>query len=989
MKIFTHYLSQFLLQIIFCTAAYSQLQTANWHFGSKTGLTFTTNPPSIVFNSALYSQEGSTSMSDASGNLLFYTSGDTIWNAQNLIMANGTGLFGDKSTTQSALAIKSQTNNSIYYLFTLDNDGYSDGLRYSIIDMSLAAGMGSVTVKNVPIYAPCLEKLAAVKHCNGVDYWIVSHEAATNNYRSYLLTSTGLNTTPIISSVGAIIANYSGGLFFGTAGQLKFSPTGKKMGAAMSLGSVGSRAELYDFNNATGVVSNSSTLAVSSTYCYGCEFSPDGTKFYANLDNKIVQWDLCAGSTNAIIASAYTVTNQNSGFQFQIANNGKIYIKESNNSLSLINNPNLAGAACNYIYQGQSLGLLSPNAPYIGLPAFAASSLVNFTHTQCLTSSTATFYPPTFANASSSCAIITNSVSSLSWNFGDPNSGSANTSSLNTPIHTFSQLGTFVVTLTINYVSCAPSVIIQTVNIASPTISIVQASATCNGLSSSTVSVSGPSAPYTYTWFPSLANTQVVNGVTGNYSVIASGGGCTISTSANIVSPLTVSASVQYTSSCTSATAAITVTNGSGIYYCNWSSVSQTNTLVTGIPAGLNTFTLNDLLSGCTLINTVQVSLLPSPTIAILGNFTICSGNSATLTATGANSYTWSGNNGNSSSIIVNPTSIGNYQVSGTNSLGCTGNQTVAVVISTPTIIVTGSTLICTGNNATLVASGANNYTWSNNSSNSATVVVSPTANTIYTVTGVNSFGCIKVKLVSVNVINTIPTVNVSGNFTICEGRNTTLTATGANNYTWSTNSVNVPSIIVSPTISTSYSVAGTNSTGCSGNNAFTITVNPTPTLSISGNFTICTGKSTTLTATGASNYTWSANSFNTSSIIVSPLNNSVYIATGSNSLGCVESKSVTVFVNKCLGLELARKEQSIFKIIPVSGNGLGFTIHIEKAVGSYNLYVHDLLGRIVQIVSVDPAQETDPIIENMVPGLYVITVQTDSIIETRKILLE
>src|SRR5688500_8372399 len=98
----------------------SQKETNNWYFGGKAGINFNVNPPVAVFNGSLFSGEGCASISDTNGGLLFYSRGDTIWNKLHQVMANGTGLFGDPSTTQSAIITKQPGSDSLYYIFTLD-----------------------------------------------------------------------------------------------------------------------------------------------------------------------------------------------------------------------------------------------------------------------------------------------------------------------------------------------------------------------------------------------------------------------------------------------------------------------------------------------------------------------------------------------------------------------------------------------------------------------------------------------------------------------------------------------------------------------------------------------------------------------------------------------------------------------------------------------------------------------------------------------------
>jgi hypothetical protein len=196
--------------------SFSQNENSKWYFGNYAGLNFMTNPPSVLNNSNLDSQEACSSISDASGNLLFYTDGVTVYNPSNVVMANGSGLFGHQSMTQGALIIKQPGNASLYYIFTVPSSSGNSGsgLCCSIVDMSLASGMGSVTVKNATVYSgPVTEKLNATKHCNGTDYWVMIHDnnyttspyTPTSDFRAFLFTSAGINTTAVVSSIGTSV----------------------------------------------------------------------------------------------------------------------------------------------------------------------------------------------------------------------------------------------------------------------------------------------------------------------------------------------------------------------------------------------------------------------------------------------------------------------------------------------------------------------------------------------------------------------------------------------------------------------------------------------------------------------------------------------------------------------------------------------------------------------------------------------------------------
>ncbi|MBS1564814.1 MAG: hypothetical protein JST39_10515, partial [Bacteroidetes bacterium] len=134
----------------------------NWFFGSKAGISFNTNPPSVVRgNAMLFNYEGCSGMSDSTGQLLFYTDGITVWNRLHQPMPNGNGLFGRATAANSAIIVPKPGSNHLYYVFTSDAIEFNVmlGYNYSEIDMTLDGGKGDVTRRNVPLYAPGTEKL--------------------------------------------------------------------------------------------------------------------------------------------------------------------------------------------------------------------------------------------------------------------------------------------------------------------------------------------------------------------------------------------------------------------------------------------------------------------------------------------------------------------------------------------------------------------------------------------------------------------------------------------------------------------------------------------------------------------------------------------------------------------------------------------------------------------------------------------------------------
>jgi hypothetical protein len=481
----------------------SQNEAQNWYFGQNAGLSFSTNPPTILTNGMLNTFEGCATISNSAGNFLFYTDGITVFNQMHAVMNNGTGLNGNSSTTQSAIIVKKPASPNIYYIFTQEATAGANGLSYSEVDMSLAAGMGSVTVKNYSLYTPSCEKITAIRHCNGVDTWVVSHDWASNNFRTYLITAAGVSLTPVVSVSGTS----TNGNSYRTIGQMKVSPNGKKIGLTVYDNTLTGPVELHDFNSATGIVTNALFLG-DFINNYGCEFSPDGTLFYSGISSgNIMQWNICAGSTAAILSSSITIpTSIDIVGQMQLASNGKIYIaRGSTNFLSLINFPNLSGTACGYIDNGQLLG---SGTSFYGLPNFINSFFKPapnpFTYTASCSNYSFTAAPTPTLNAG--CGASANPVTNMLWNFGDPGSGAANTSTLSNPTHTYPGTGTYTAQL-ILYYACSSDTIRSNLSPTggSPNLSVTGTYTICKG-DKRIYTVSGAN---TYTWSTGAQTTTI------------------------------------------------------------------------------------------------------------------------------------------------------------------------------------------------------------------------------------------------------------------------------------------------------------------------------------------------------------------------------------------------------------------------------------------------------------------------------------------------
>lgn len=345
---------------------FPQKENCNWYFGSNCGITFNTPglTPSNISPSSINTQEGCSVASDRNGNLLFYTDGITVFNKHHDIMSNGQNLKGNTSATQSSIIIPRPGSDSLYYVFTVNAvETKPINLHYSIVDIDKNSGLGEVINKNILLENDVTEKLTAVRHANGRDYWILAHEYGSNAFLAYLLNKNGIETTAVISKIGLSHA----GSYNTTLGYLKASPDGKKL--AIAIWENINHIQIADFDNATGKVSNLIDLG-RFQYAYGVEFSPDGTKLYCSATNtstNLIQFDLSSGNPSKINDSRL-ILSDGDVFQagaLQLGPDNRIYCAQyGQKSLGVIKKPNENGLACEYEAKSYNLS----DTCYWGLP---------------------------------------------------------------------------------------------------------------------------------------------------------------------------------------------------------------------------------------------------------------------------------------------------------------------------------------------------------------------------------------------------------------------------------------------------------------------------------------------------------------------------------------------------------------------------------------------------------------------------------------------
>ncbi|HMU08920.1 MAG TPA: gliding motility-associated C-terminal domain-containing protein [Ferruginibacter sp.] len=442
--------------LFFTYSLFGQKQTNIWYFGNKAGLDFNQTPPLVLRDGKASSFEGTSSMCDNNGKLLFYTNGQVIMNRQHLQMKNGGALSGHQSSTNNTLIVPQPGNDSIYYVFTTGAAlQETKQFQYNIVNMKGDGGLGEVIAGNVLIEDNIFEKIAGVKHCNKRDAWILVHKWDSDEYHAYLLTAAGLSPAPVISTTGLVVSGFENNAI----GTLKFSSKGTKLAAVHSFDN--DVVELMDFNNTTGVISNPVIFKPNATPhtpsfigVYGAEFSPNGNLLYVSANNSAIdpsvlyQFDITSGNAATILGTRQTIAKNTPWFAgaLQLAPDMKIYMAMwKDTSVSVIDNPDVYGPGCNFNYNKIFMGPAADEPVQFGMPNFIQSYF-----------DTASI--PYDFNRSGSCTDRTiafklnrlSGIDSVKWDFGDTQQ-----SQVLQPTHTYGAPGFYDVKLIVYKIDCS------------------------------------------------------------------------------------------------------------------------------------------------------------------------------------------------------------------------------------------------------------------------------------------------------------------------------------------------------------------------------------------------------------------------------------------------------------------------------------------------------------------------------------------------------
>lgn len=430
---------------------YGQKEAANWYFGNKCGINFNSGDPIPQTNGKLKSIHGCAAISDRlTGALLFYTDGRNFWNRNHELMKNDhtlpVGCFA--LITQPVIIIPSMENEFLFHVFcimganeipppatdadncvyALDKSALPEGesglnLFYYLVDMRLENGLGNVVEdqSHILIATNITEKLTAVPHLNGRDYWVLVHGWKNNLFHAYHL-ATGRIIGEVITAIGSVHGDY-GGIYFEeeAKGELKPSPDGKKIASAVYESE--RPFDLFDFNSSTGTLSNYINLG-NIRGQYGVSFSPDNSKLYVSSDSRdntsslpqiVLQYDLSAGDSTSIVSSEKSLIINNPDTNIPdngifdgwstvpkgmaLALDGRLYISaneprdqiEENHTLVVIDRPNESGFESNINFRRFDFGLGETG---VGLPNHIQSYFNGLMPTSaCAEASILTIFP--------------------------------------------------------------------------------------------------------------------------------------------------------------------------------------------------------------------------------------------------------------------------------------------------------------------------------------------------------------------------------------------------------------------------------------------------------------------------------------------------------------------------------------------------------------------------------------------------------------------
>ncbi|WP_046578204.1 T9SS C-terminal target domain-containing protein [Spirosoma radiotolerans] len=985
-------------------------QGVKWYFGQNAGLDFSGGgTPKPITDGKLNTIEGSSSIANTKGVLLFYSDGITIYDKDGKPMkslvpgdtlATQKPLDGSTHSTQSALIVPKPTCRGceyLYYVYTTSEIRGQKTLTYSVVDMRQNGGKGAVVEKNIPLSNQGTEQSASVANTRDSTYWVITRKYGTNQFEVRHLTRSE-NVDPVTYTGGQVIDSLTN-----AEGYIKIGPadtTGGNKGnrpmAVVIPGPPKNSVDLYTFNDSTGVLKFDRTLDLGPAppKAYGVEFSPDGESLYVTMladtnadgsqkgSSYILKYDL--NQRDSLLTKSKTVVDSSTTRQYgslQIGPDGRIYVAiKGSSSLGTIENPN-GGLLDSLIYNpaGQPLG---GQTSQLGLPNLVANFNDNSSGPG-LTYGDTCVNAPTVFQISPNCPKL---KEAYTLDFGDGSRPSSTTST--TPItHAYKTPGQYFVSLRIITKTstggiCKDTLIKDTLTIVEtpPDIKLGADTAICNkrGI---TLDIKVQAKMYVWLVNGALVSRQRTLTLTrpGYYIAVAlaANGECfksdTIEVQIKPVPSLDLGPDTLF---CYRSKVDITVPQKTWTQF-QWSNGGNTGTISVAT-AGVYSVTAQATVNGttCTNSDTIRVSELPKIRLqaALTGPKACTSADgSIVLTTTPAGTYTyaWTGSDGTARPADSTNQLLGlvegGYKVAVTDTLHECKVDSSFILKSpanqlrlTPNVKDALCSIPNSGTITLTVAGGtAATYAWRDQNNNvvSTTAVFGQASPGLYTVQVVDINGC-KALSDSIKVgLDSTGFARLGPDTLKCNGLAVSLAPrTGdipGNVYQWS-NGATTPSISVTEPGTYSLVLRNTQS-GCVGRSSVHVDNRPPPNFSYTQQAALCEGDqgTTILSANGATGlkYLWVTRSDTTKTITVQRAGD--YPIQVTDPLGCTATGVARV-------LNLCEPRVNVPDAFTPNGDGTNDLLQVFTAyITDYEFRIYNRWGEVI-FASNNPEQKWD-----------------------------
>lgn len=964
-----------------CDVSAQSPSTATWYFGQRAGIAFRSDAVEVLADGQMSTSEGCATVSDPiTGELLFYTDGVTVWNRLHEVMPNGKGLFGDRTTSQSAIIVPAPGRPSVYYIFNpaaTSSANLGDRclcLYYSIVDMRSDAGFGDVVKKNELLVSDVTEHLTATADCQGDGWWIITRSRGTRHLFSLHLTRLGLAASPVISDAGYPSSTIRG------EGQMHVSPNGQQLVYTSMAG----RSLLYDVDGETGKITFRLMLFPTDTYGvhYGAAFSKDSRKVYISVAKlsefartQIVQFDITERDPDLVRDSRTVVAELNDVYThvpMQLAPDGKVYIGRPGQPwLAAIERPH--EDAARVIFRDSVIRLAG--VCQFGLPNIPGTLLINQLDRQTACSLPRAVFSFTDSICAGSCIELRDQSTGTiaSWQWGAIN-GLPSTSSLQHPTLCFPTPGSHTIRLIVANGYGADTSYRTVTILPRPSVSIDTVGEQCR-FEPVRLRASGAAS---YEWSPASAlddHTRRdpiarVRSTTRFVVVGTSSQGCKDTTTVLVrVSDMSAEGDATI---CRGATAKLLARGAQSVVWSPETGLSSpTSPDPVARPIVTTSYIATMTTDNCVVRDTVVVTVVDDFDVAIEGPSRGCPGDTLTLQATAGGTHVWNGQGivsatGDRARVVVGnaPQRVSVIAISG----DCEDTDSVMIApLATPVISVPDVVEVCRGESAVIIAqSGATSIRWTPSidldNDTSAIVTVAPSASRTYVVQASLSGGCSASDTVRVVVVDP-PSIEAGPDLFVCSGQSVMLQSSGsAERVEWSpTDGLSDPlarTPRASPSVTTTYLMRGLSGT-CEKLDTMTVVVSSVE-VDVSADTTICIGEQVQLVATGAGRYTWTPptglDDPQSARPLARPTVTTTYTVTGYDARNCEDRNIVTVTIRDTTPIVL-----SAGSVTARAGTeDLGIPIYIDVPSRRLPLRISELRATMVHDASAFLPDSTD-----------------------------